>query len=124
MSLENFSEPQKRALIDLVVLSMYADGHLALRESASLQKTLESLGFAAEYDRDREVDASISRVRAHAGNKEDSARYARASAQAFGSPEDRELVQKLLQNMMASDEKVTPEEETFMKSVASLFSAK
>ncbi|MGV3774867.1 MAG: TerB family tellurite resistance protein [Verrucomicrobiales bacterium] len=124
MSMQHFSTPQRSALIDLVVLAMYADGHLALKENTALKKIMATLGLEDELARDRELDAAVARVRTCAGNTDLTAAHIRQSAIAFSSGEDRQMIQQMLTEMMSSDEKVTPEEEKLLKTVAELLPAR
>ena len=61
--LENFSASQKQALFDLLILAMYADGHLTSFEDQKLQQVLAAMGFTDEIDRHREFDAAVTRIR-------------------------------------------------------------
>lgn len=59
----DFSAAQQRALFDLLILAMYADGHLTTFEDEQLQKLLAAMGFTEEIDRQREFDAAVTRIR-------------------------------------------------------------
>ena len=61
--LTGFSTAQQWALFDLLILAMYADGHLTTFEDEQLQKLLATMGFTDEIDRQREFDAAIARIR-------------------------------------------------------------
>ena len=63
IELTGFSATQKQALFDLLILAMYADGHLSSFEDEQLQKLLAGMGFVEEIDRQREFDAAVTRIR-------------------------------------------------------------
>ena len=63
IGLTGFSTAQQRALLDLLVLAMYADGHLTTIEDEQLQKLLTAFGHTEEFDRQREFDAAVTRMR-------------------------------------------------------------
>ncbi|MDB6023243.1 MAG: hypothetical protein JWQ04_3100 [Pedosphaera sp.] len=63
LNLAGFTPQQNQALLDLLVLAMYMDGNLAQVEEARVQQLLAAMGFASDYDRNREFDASVTRVR-------------------------------------------------------------
>jgi hypothetical protein len=63
IDLTGFSAAQKQALFDLLILAMYADGHLSSVEDEQLQKLLAGMGFVDEIDRQREFDAAVTRIR-------------------------------------------------------------
>lgn len=61
--LTNYSAAQQRALLDLLILAMYADGHLSVWEEAWLQELMASMGFREESVRQREFDDAVARTR-------------------------------------------------------------
>jgi hypothetical protein len=61
--LTGFSSAQQQALLDLLILAMYADGHLSSAKDEQLQKLLAGMGFVEEPDRQREFDAAVTRIR-------------------------------------------------------------
>ncbi len=63
IDLTGFSAAQKQALFDLLILAIYADGHLSSAEDEQLQKLLAGMGFTAELDQQREFDAAVTRIR-------------------------------------------------------------
>ena len=63
IDLTGFSTAQQHALFDLLILAMYADGHLSSIEDQQLQKLLTAMGFVDEIDRQREFDAAVTRIR-------------------------------------------------------------
>lgn len=63
IDLTGFSVTQKQALFDLLILAMYADGHLSSAEDEQLQKLLAAMGFSEEPARQREFDAAVTRIR-------------------------------------------------------------
>jgi hypothetical protein len=63
IDLIGFLTAQQQALFDLLILSMYADGHLTTIKDAQLQKLLATMGYAEEMDRQREFDAAVTRIR-------------------------------------------------------------
>ncbi|EEF63302.1 hypothetical protein [Pedosphaera parvula] len=62
MDITDFTAGQRQALLDLVVLTMYMDGNLASIEAARIQQILTAMGLDSPYDRDKEFDASVTRV--------------------------------------------------------------
>ena len=42
---------------------MYMDGNLAMAEEARVQDLLAAMGFATDYDRNRQFDESVTRIR-------------------------------------------------------------
>ena len=63
IDLTGFTATQKQAFFDLLILAMYADGHLTSFEDEQLQTLLAAMGFNDELDRQREFDAAVTRIR-------------------------------------------------------------
>ena len=117
MSINEFSENQKQALLDLVLLAMYADGHLASAEDGKIRRLLEQMGHTTDYDRSRWYDAAISRVRSHPQNPESARLHAQKLAQVFATADEQKLAVQLLDEIMASDGQVAPQENALLSAV-------
>src|SRR5690348_14106740 len=114
MEISRFSEQQRQALLDLLILAMYADGRLDLAEDARLQRVLASMGVETEYDRDRILDDSITRLRDHSINSQAARARAIQLAQSFTNAEQCRGVYQLLEQQMNSDNNVAPAEHEFL----------
>ncbi|MDB6064102.1 MAG: hypothetical protein JWR26_310 [Pedosphaera sp.] len=117
MDITGFNEPQARSLLDLIVLAMYMDGNLASVEAARVQQLLTAMGFKSDYDRNREFDASVTRVRQHAEVPEAARAFAGKLATLFTLPEHRQRVYGMLNDLVASDGQVSAEENKFIAAV-------
>jgi uncharacterized tellurite resistance protein B-like protein len=117
MNLKTFSDQQRQALLDLAMLAMYADGHLAATEDERLVRLLTAMGFTTEYDRGKHFDASVSRVSRHSSTAASARTHALALARKFTSREQRREVQNVLDDLVRSDDKVAPQETNFLSTV-------
>lgn len=122
MNMSQFSNPQKEALLDLIVMAMYTDGHLALKESALLSRFCSALGWNDQYDQDKQLDASITRVRPNLGSNDKIAAHTSKLAQQFPNTEDRGRVEEMLTELVTSDDKITSEEQNFLQMMHAIFS--
>jgi uncharacterized tellurite resistance protein B-like protein len=113
MNLRTLSEQHRHALLDLLVLGMYADGHLAAAEDAEVRRLLGETGVEADSDRNREIDAAVTRVRKHTSSAESAREYATSLAQVFQARDQRRQVQERLSELLAIDRKVTAAENSF-----------
>ena len=113
MNLNLFSAAQKQALLDLVTLAMYADGHLAAAEDARVLRLLGLMG-CSDSERDRSYDAAVARVSRHSQNLESARSYAATLAQTFTTREQRQAVQQLLEDVVNSDRHVSIQENDFL----------
>jgi hypothetical protein len=111
-----FTREQKAALMDLLVLGMRADSHLALAESDRVRKYLNSLEFATDYERQQFLDASFARVNRLDESPEDTRAYMASLLPFFSTPESRQDAFATLGSLLASDGKFTPEEHEFLRS--------
>src|SRR5690349_10646701 len=110
MNIKEFSQPQQMALVDLAILGMYVDGHLASIEDARVQRLLTMMGFNSEYDRNKQYDAAVSRVARHSKTAEAARKHAVTLAQGFTTREHRRHVHDALDDLLTSDNKVAPQE--------------
>ncbi len=114
MNLDDFSEPQRQALLDLVVLAMYMDGNLASSEEVRVEELLAGMGLTDEYERNRVFDASVTRVRQQAGTPEAAQAWAAKLAKNFITPDHRRRVYNALDKVTALDGQVSTEESKFL----------
>jgi len=114
MNIKDFTEQQKQALLDLVTLAMYADGHLSRAEDARVLRLLGTMGFATDYDRTQYYNAAISRVSRHSQTAESARAYALEQAQIFATHDQRLLVTKALDDIVASDSHVSDTENSML----------
>lgn len=121
MNIDLFSDAQRLALLDLMVLAMYADSNLTLAETSCVQRLLTLMGQTTDYDRQKQFDAAITRVRRRAGNAAANTVYAAELAAEFKSSEARGKVCDLISELMASDHQVAPAEAHFLKQLKQQF---
>src|SRR5262245_37137088 len=51
MNLNRFNEPQRQALLEILIMAMYCDSQLASAEDLRVQKVADSLGFVSPDER-------------------------------------------------------------------------
>jgi uncharacterized tellurite resistance protein B-like protein len=117
MEISRLTDQQRQALLDLLILAMYADGHLDSGEDARLQRLLTAMGFETEYDRDKELDSSITRLREHSRNSQVARERAVQLVQVFKDPEQRRGVYQLLEQQVNSDTSVVSAEHEFLSAI-------
>ena len=117
MNIKNLTEQQKEALLDLAMLAMYADGNLADAEDARVRRLVGAMGFATEYDCERQYDASVSRVRRNMPSAEAGRQHAAALARSFTTREERLQVLEVLDELVTSDRHVSLQETSLLSAV-------
>ena len=112
--LENFSASQKQALFDLLILAMYADGHLTSFEDQKLQQVLAAMGFTDEIDRHREFDAAVTRIRPSIQSIHKAKELALGLAEVFTGRKQQKQVYAAVEQLMTSDNNVSTWESTLL----------
>ena len=117
MNIADFTQQQREALLGLLVLGMYADGHLACTEDAHIQRVLTAMGIATGAGRNRELDAAITRVRQYSESSEIARSHAAQWTRSFAKPEHRRQVLDLLDEVIRSDGQVASRESELLAAV-------
>jgi uncharacterized tellurite resistance protein B-like protein len=114
IDLTEFTAAQKQALFELLILAMYADGHLTSAEDELLQKLLVAMGHTEESDRQREFDAAVTRVRPYVQTVLKARNHAIELAGAFTGRQQQRLVYAAVQRIMTADQHVSSWETTLL----------
>jgi hypothetical protein len=114
IDLTGFSTFQQKALFDLLILAMYADGHLTTFKDAQLQQLFEAMGFIEGPDRQREFDASVARMQPAAQSVWKARDQAMLLAEPFTDRNHRKHVFAAIEQMMTADNHVSSWENTLL----------
>ena len=117
MEISRLTLQQQAALLEILILAMYADGSLDLDEDARLNRLLTTMGVETEYDRDRVLDDSITRLREYSQTPQLARTHAVKLAQVFTDPEQCRGVYQLIEQQVNSDTKVVPAEHEFLSAM-------
>ena len=117
MEISRLTDSQRKALLDILILAMYADARLDLGEDARLQRVLEAMGVDDEYDRDKFLDDAITRLRDYAQNAQRARTRAVELAKSFTDPEQCRGVYQLIEQQVNSDNSVVPNEHEFLSAM-------
>jgi len=109
------SSPQKTALLDLCVLGMYVDGHLASAESRKLSQLSRALGAGTEYDEGKAIDAAVTRVRQAAPGPDEATQLLARLAPHFSDSRSAALALETLKDLLAADNAIDVSEGTFFE---------
>ena len=122
MKLADFTNEQKQALLDLLILGMYADRNLASAEDACVQNLLASFQFPSDFQRDNFSDAAFTRTSRHTSSPDAVRAYVADLAKRFPTPEIRRTVYDRLNSLLTSDGRVTTEESQLLTAIRAAFS--
>ena len=121
--LADFTNEQKQALMDLLILGMYADRNLASAEEACVQSLLGSFQFPSDSERDSFSDAAFTRTSRHTSSPDAVRAYVNDLAKRFAAPDMRRTVYERLNQLLTSDGRVTTEESQLLAAVRTAFNA-
>jgi hypothetical protein len=121
MDLTGFTDQQKQALVDLLVLGMYADGNLDLIEDEKARQVLDSIQFSSDSARQYFVDASFARARKHGGSAKTTRSYVSEIAKTFPTPAMHRQVYSALEDSLTSDQKMAEKESELLLIVSEEF---
>jgi len=108
IDLTRFSLAQRKAFLDLIILAMYADGHLSLVEEEHLQKLLVAMGFLDE------IDGAVTRIRPSIQSIQKAKERALKLADAFTTRPQQVKVYAAVEELMTSDNNVSSWENTLL----------
>ena len=114
IDLTDFSAAQHQALFDLLILAMYADGHLTTYSDRQLQELLAAMGATEEPDRQREFDAAVTRMRPVVQSVRKAKEQALLLAEAFTTRLQQKQAYSAVEQIMASDNHVSAWENTLL----------
>jgi hypothetical protein len=114
MNLTGFNDQQKEALLDLLVMGMYADSNLADVEDRKIEGVLATIKFPSASERKKFMDAGVARVRQHLGSPKAMRDFVAALAKHFPTPDIRRNTYTNLEELLASDNKVVDKENQFL----------
>ena len=114
IDLTSFSIAQRESFLDLIILAMYADGHLSSVEEEHLQKLLAAMGFVDEIDRAREIDEAVTRIRPNIKSIHKAKELALKLADAFTIRSQQVKVYAAVEQFMTSDHNVSTWENTLL----------
>jgi len=121
IDLVGFSTFQQLALFDLLILAMYADGHLTTVEDEHLQKLLTAMGHLEESDRQREFDAAVTRMRPLIQSIQKANTEALRLAEAFTDRSQQKRVYEAVEQIMTTDQHVSNWESTLLMELRMAF---
>jgi hypothetical protein len=121
IDLTGFSTAQQQALFDLLILAMYADGHLSSAEDDQLQQLLAGMGFAEEPDRQREFDAAVARIRPSIASIQKAKELALGLADEFTLRPQQKQVYGAVEQIMTFDNNISTWENTLLSELRMKF---
>jgi hypothetical protein len=119
--LTKYTADQKRALLDLFVLVMYADGHLSVGEEAWLQEFMTQMGFQEETARQQGFDAAVMRIGPGIKDLSHARELALELASVFTARDQQKQIYEAIQWIMGRDGHVCTWENSLLTELRSQF---
>jgi hypothetical protein len=110
-------EAEKEALVDLLVLGMYADHKLESAEDDYLEQLLDTFQFSSDYERQTFADAAFTRASRHADSLKAIREYVVELSGRFSSQETRRAVYETLDELLTRNGFVSAEENQMLSVV-------
>jgi hypothetical protein len=120
MSTDSFTQPQREALINILVLGMYSDNHLSLAEDEALNRFVDAIGWESGTGRTVFVNSAIARCQA-LSTEQDFVTYIQTNAAAFSEPEAKAAALQQLTDFLKVDG-ISPAEAPFLATFSQVLS--
>jgi hypothetical protein len=121
MNVTSFTQEQKQALLDLLIIGMYADHKLASAEDERIQQLLEAFKFPSDYERNSFSDAAFTRASRQSGSPEAIRSYVSQIASHFPTREIRRGAYDILEELLTSDGSISAEESKLLAATKDVF---
>lgn len=109
------------AILDLLVLGMYADGHVAVVEAEQLHDFLEKRGIPEQADRRQIIGEAVTRFGREAGNLQAARKRLLELAAQLETPAAQAMALCSLERLICVDGEYPPGEESFWNEVRKAF---
>lgn len=110
------TQPEREAILDLLLIGVYSDNHIALAESALIDAESETFDWVSGTSLDLYLFDATNRARTASDNPNAEIEFLESIAERLPNPNARILATNLLNRLFLSDGK-SPEERQFMERV-------
>src|SRR6187397_1357150 len=121
MNITGFTEEQKQALLDLLIVGMYADHNLASAEDKLVGQLLDAINFPSDYERQKFSDAAFTRVSRQSGSPEAIRSCVSQLADHFPKSQIRKRAYDILDDLLTSDGRISSEESKLLSTMREFF---
>ena len=117
---DGWSQKQREAFVNLLLLGMYVDGKLSVEENDLLEKEIQTLTAETGIDWEGYVSKALHRVRAVVDKPEQRYQFVQEIRDNLDDFDRRQTAARELETLLAVDGEI-PEEHTFLEEVNALF---
>lgn len=97
------TQPQREAILELLVLSLFVDAHISLAEEDTLHARIQGLGWESDKPRDIHFLNAMNKARAAASTAEKTETFIAERAARIDSASARENALDAIHSVLASD---------------------
>jgi uncharacterized tellurite resistance protein B-like protein len=115
-------QPQREAIIDLLLVSMYADNRIATSEDEMLETELYAFSWESGISPENFLNASTARIRAALVDEAKTQALLESIRQRLGSAAAKQRALALCDKLLQSDQNSSEAETNFQKRVKGLLS--
>ncbi|CAA6676740.1 MULTISPECIES: hypothetical protein [unclassified Lentimonas] len=115
-------QPEREAIVDLLLLGVYIDNHLSLSETSEFDSATEALGWESMTGPSIYINSATNRARDVRLSEDATAEFIRFAAQRLTSAGSKERALVLLNRLLMSDGK-TDKEKAFFSQVEGTFAS-
>lgn len=108
-------QPEREAIIDLLLMAIYVDDHLSLSETKEFDDTAESLGWDSNTGLSVYIDSATDRARTARSSEEGTDEMVGFIAERLTSKGSKERALTLLNHLFMADGKTDKEKDFFSK---------
>lgn len=119
-SSDGLAQPQREAIVDLLVLSMYIDNALSLSEEAVMDDHISAFSWEENSDVEDYVDRTVARARNIKSSPSATAELLESISERLDDYEKRLNAADLCERLLAADGKVE-QEKAFLQQVRDTF---
>lgn len=120
MTSAGWNQPQREALMDLLILGIYVDGKISIQETELLKYAIHDLTEETGQDWDTYAADALKRISEIEGNPEQQRQFVQQISERLGENDKRSRALQELKALLSADGRV-PIEEVFLQEVMTIF---
>ena len=114
-------QSQKEAIIELLIMTMYADKSLKLEENEAIMKYIQTLEWQSPMSVEYYLGIATAKVRKALETSEKTHSFLKDISNRVKTVELKKQVLQICNNLAMADSEISPEEKEFLQRVAKVF---
>jgi hypothetical protein len=122
METQEFNQQQLQSILELMVLGMYVDGHIASSEDVRVKTLVDQTEFENDYGKEQFLDDIFTRVSRTSLTREGLKNYIEGLAPSFNDPSSQSKAKQLVAGLLKSDSNLSEKESEYLALIEESFS--